>query len=173
MGLSKDEIRANIANQFGYDLNRTINDIRPDYIFNESCQGTVPEAIVAFLDSTDYEDAIRCAVSLGGDSDTLTCITGGIAEAFYGDIPQEIADQSMHILVPDLSEVVVKFYNKYRPSDTITSAYKDAGKFVKELNQTDDHFQENQDKFWKSVVEGSKQTGLLNSLSSLIKKKKL
>ena len=173
MGLSKDEIRANIANQFGYDLNRTINDIRPDYIFNESCQGTVPEAIIAFLDSTDYEDAIRCAVSLGGDSDTLTCITGGIAEAFYGDIPQEIADQSMHILVPDLSEVVVKFYNKYRPSDTITSAYKDAGKFVKELNQTDDHFQENQDKFWKSVVEGSKQTGLLNSLSSLIKKKKL
>jgi hypothetical protein len=79
----------------------------------------------------------------------------------------------MHILVPDLSEVVVNFYNKYRPSDTITSAYKDAGKFVKELNQTDDHFQENQDKFWKSIVEGSEKTGLLDSLSSLIKKKKL
>jgi ADP-ribosylglycohydrolase len=66
-GSKKEDIRSYISKQFGYDLNRTINDIRPDYIYDVSCQGTVPEAIVAFLDSTDYEDAIRCAVSLGGD----------------------------------------------------------------------------------------------------------
>ena len=129
-GATKEEIRTYITNQFGYDLNRTIDDIRPAYEFNESCQGTVPEAIVAFLDSTDFEDAIRCAISLGGDSDTLTCITGGIAEAFYGDIPQEIANQAMHALTPQMRNVVVKFYDKYRPSETIVTAHKLATMFV-------------------------------------------
>ncbi len=83
-GKMKHDIKKYIEDEFGYDLDRTCDIIRPEYGFDESCQGTVPEAIVAFLDSTDYESAIRLAVSLGGDADTLACITGGIAEAFYG-----------------------------------------------------------------------------------------
>lgn len=75
---TKEEIKEYIMDKFGYDLNRDCDDIRPNYYFNESCQGTVPEAIIAFLDSWDFESAIRLAVSLGGDSDTLTCITGGL-----------------------------------------------------------------------------------------------
>jgi hypothetical protein len=78
-GCSKEEIASEISRRFEYDLNRTVDEIRPAYTFNESCQQTVPEAIIAFLDSTDFENAIRLAISLGGDSDTLACITGGIA----------------------------------------------------------------------------------------------
>ena len=78
---------------FGYDLSHTCEEIRPGYTFQESCQGTVPEAIIAFLDSTDFESAIRLAVSLGGDSDTIACITGGIAEAYYKEIPEEIVKE--------------------------------------------------------------------------------
>lgn len=92
-GKTKSEIKAYIEEQFGYDLHRTCDEIRPHYQFEESCQRTVPEAIVAFLDSSDFEIAIRLAVSLGGDSDTLACITGGIAEAFYKKIPEEIVLQ--------------------------------------------------------------------------------
>lgn len=92
-GKTKSEIKAYIEEQFGYDLHRTCDEIRPHYQFEESCQRTVPEAIVAFLDSSDFENAIRLAVSLGGDSDTLACITGGIAEAFYKKIPEEIVLQ--------------------------------------------------------------------------------
>src|SRR5436309_15075420 len=87
-GESKVTIRKSIKKRFSYDLNRSINAIRPTYSFNESCQGTVPEAIIAFLDSSDYEEAIRLAISLGGDADTLACIAGSIAEAFYGGVPQ-------------------------------------------------------------------------------------
>ena len=90
-GKSKEEIKEYISTKYGYDLNRTCDEIRPVYDWESSCQGTVPEAMVAFLDSTDFESAIRLAVSLGGDSDTLACITGGIAEAFYKDIPDDIA----------------------------------------------------------------------------------
>ena len=90
-GKSKEEIKEYISTKYGYNLNRTCDEIRPVYDWDSSCQGTVPEAIVAFLDSTDFESAIRLAVSLGGDSDTLACITGGIAEAFYKDIPDDIA----------------------------------------------------------------------------------
>ncbi len=82
-GCEKEEIRMEISQRFGYDLKRTVDDIRPTYSFDVSCQGSVPEAIIAFLDSRSYEDAVRNAISLGGDSDTLACITGGIAEAFY------------------------------------------------------------------------------------------
>ncbi len=89
-GTGKEQIRSRIAENFGYDMERTVDDIRPGYSFDVSCQGTVPEAIIAFLDSNSYEDALRNAISLGGDSDTLACITGGIAEAFYGDIPKYI-----------------------------------------------------------------------------------
>ena len=86
----KTEIKSYIESTFGYDLSRRLDDIRPVYQYNETCQGSVPEAIIAFLESTDFEDAIRNAISIGGDSDTLACITGGIAEAFYGGVPHTI-----------------------------------------------------------------------------------
>ncbi|TYQ28481.1 ADP-ribosylglycohydrolase family protein [Pseudanabaena sp. UWO310] len=108
-GQSKEKIKAAIAKSFGYDLDRTVDEIRPVYVFNESCEGTVPEAIIAFLESTDFEDAIRNAVSLGGDTDTLTCITGGIAEAFYGGVPQEIAEKAITYLPPIMRDVVKEF----------------------------------------------------------------
>ena len=82
IGFCRDGIRQRISGIFGYDLHRNLDEIRPGYGFDGSCQGTVPEAIIAFLESTCYEDAIRNAVYLGGDSDTLACITGGIAEAY-------------------------------------------------------------------------------------------
>jgi ADP-ribosylglycohydrolase len=93
-GKSKEQIKAAISKSFGYDLDRTLDEIRPVYKFNESCQETVPEAIIAFLESNSFEDAIRNGISLGGDSDTLTCITGGIAEAFYGGVPEELFTKS-------------------------------------------------------------------------------
>ena len=87
----------------GYDLTRTCDEIRPGYHHVETCQQTVPEAIIAFLESTGFEDALRNAVSLGGDSDTLACITGGIAEAFYG-MPQELRDETLKRLPEDIRE---------------------------------------------------------------------
>jgi len=99
---------------FGYDLARTVDEIRPSYGFDESCQRTVPEAIIAFLDSSSYEDAIRNAVSLGGDSDTLACITGGIAEAFYGPVSPSIRQKVRKILTPELWKITEAFCAKYR-----------------------------------------------------------
>jgi ADP-ribosylglycohydrolase len=116
-GQSKEQIKAAIAQSFDYDLNRTVDQIRPTYIFNESCQGTVPEAIIAFLESTDFEDAIRNAISLGGDSDTLACITGGIAEAFYGGVPTDIAKKALSYLDFNMREVVEKFYGSLSQSE--------------------------------------------------------
>jgi ADP-ribosylglycohydrolase len=122
---TKSEIKTYIENTYGYNLSRTCDDIRPTYGFNESCQGTVPEAIIAFLDSVDFESAIRLAVSLGGDSDTLACITGGIAEAFYGmdyNLPESTNAFNNRIyfkeivlrkLPNDLSDVVNEFYNRF------------------------------------------------------------
>lgn len=110
-GKSKQDIKLYIETTFSYDLGRTCDEIRPFYRFNESCQGTVPEAIIAFLDSSDFEDAIRLAVSLGGDSDTLACITGGIAEAFYG-IPEDIEKQVSDKLPGTFQKVIKEFKNK-------------------------------------------------------------
>ena len=112
-GQSKEQIKAAIAKSFGYDLERTLDEIRPIYKFNESCQETVPEAIIAFLESTDFEDALRNGISLGGDSDTLTCITGGIAEAFYGGVPQDIAEKALSYLSKGMYEVVEEFRARY------------------------------------------------------------
>jgi len=112
-GESKATIRESIIERFGYDLNRSISAIRPSYSFNESCQGTVPEAIIAFLDSSDYEEAIRLAISLGGDADTLACIAGGIAEAFYGGVPQDIAELAMARLDDNLRYTLVRFYERH------------------------------------------------------------
>jgi len=113
-GQGKANIKARIQAQFGYDLDRTLGEIRPSYSFDVSCQGTVPEAIIAFLDSESYEDAVRNAVSLGGDSDTLACITGAIAEAFYGSVPEEIRAKVQHLLTPYLWEVTQSFCRRYR-----------------------------------------------------------
>jgi ADP-ribosylglycohydrolase len=113
-GTGKEEIKTRITNLFGYDLSRTVDDIRPGYAFDISCRGTVPEAIIAFLDSASYEDAVRNAISLGGDSDTLACITGGIAEAFYGAVPEEIHDFAIKRLAPDLRKITEAFCKKYR-----------------------------------------------------------
>jgi ADP-ribosylglycohydrolase len=115
-GETKEGIRTAIQHRFDYDLSGTVDSIRPDYSFNESCQGTVPQAIIAFLDSADYEDAIRSAISLGGDADTLACIAGGIAEAFYGGVPREIGDQALAVLDDHLRTTVARFYERYRPA---------------------------------------------------------
>ncbi len=112
-GESKARIREFIQGRFGYDLNRTIDGIRPTSSFNESCQGTVPEAILAFLDSTDYEETVRLAISLGGDADTLACIAGGIAEAFYGGVPKNIAELAMARLDDKLRKTVLRFSEVY------------------------------------------------------------
>jgi ADP-ribosylglycohydrolase len=109
----KDLIRTEVADRFGYDLDRTVDDIRPGYGFDESCQGTVPEAIVAFLDSSSYEDALRNAISLGGDGDTLACIAGGIAEAYYGPVPGVILEQVKGILPADLWGIAESFCTKF------------------------------------------------------------
>ena len=110
-GSSKSDIKSYIENNFGYDLGRTCDEIRPDYKFNETCQWTVPEAIIAFLESTDFEDSISLAVSLGGDSDTLACITGGIAEAFYG-VPDKMKAFVYTFLTEDLRMVLDDFYRE-------------------------------------------------------------
>jgi len=102
-------IRSEIAARFGYDLRQSVDQIRSWYAFDISCKGTVPPAIVCALEATGYEDAVRNAISLGGDSDTLACITGGIAEALHG-LPAEVAEQARGYLDEDLLRVVERFY---------------------------------------------------------------
>jgi len=112
-GNSKSEIRAFIETEFQYDLGRHTDQIRPCYKFDVSSQGTVPQAIRAFIDSTDFEDALRTAVSLGGDSDTLACITGGIAQAFYGGVPGSIQSKVYEILDERLGSITREFMERY------------------------------------------------------------
>ena len=101
-------IRREIADRFDYDLSRSVDEIRPDYSFDVSCAGTVPQAITCALEATDYEDAIRNAISIGGDSDTIACITGGIAEVMFG-VPGEIGDQARTYLAHDLIDALDRF----------------------------------------------------------------
>lgn len=110
-GKSKEEIRDYIVTEFGYDLSRTCDEIRPTYYHVESCQETVPEAITAFLEGVSFEDVIRTAVSLGGDCDTLTCIAGGIAEAFYG-VTDELKTECRRRLTREMLEVLDRFEEK-------------------------------------------------------------
>lgn len=107
-GSTKKEIKTYIEENFGYDLIRTCDEIRPDYYHKESCQETVPEAITAFLEGESFEDVIRTAVSLGGDSDTLTCIAGSIAEGFYG-IPEELKQECSNRLPEELRNILDRF----------------------------------------------------------------
>ena len=105
-------IREVIAAEYDYDLTQTVDEIRPNYFFNETCQGTVPQAITCALESDSFEDAVRNAISLGGDSDTLAAIAGPIAEALHG-IPQDIKEQAENLYLvnaPDIRDVIRKMY---------------------------------------------------------------
>lgn len=113
-GAGKEEIRAEIGKRFGYDVERTVDAIRPGYGFDVSCQGSVPEALIAFFDSDDYETAVRLAVSLGGDSDTLACIAGAVAEAFYGGVPEAIAVNVRRRLPGEFIDVIETFNGRFR-----------------------------------------------------------
>lgn len=108
-GNEPDQIREAIASQFGYDLSSSTDQIRPHYQFDESCQGTVPQALTCALEAYGFEDAIRLAISIGGDSDTIGAIAGGVAEARYG-IPKTVADQAIDYLPEDMKDIVHAFY---------------------------------------------------------------
>ncbi len=112
-GKSKAEIRTYVEAEFGYNLHRTAHEIRGTYEFDESSAGTVPEALIAFLDSKDFEHAIRLAISLGGDADTLACITGAVAEAHYRKIPEYMLQVVDHVLDPHLMQVLQEFRARY------------------------------------------------------------
>jgi len=107
-GADKDTIRSFITDTFGYDLSRTCDEIRPGYHHVETCQKTVPEAVTAFLEGISFEDVIRTAVSLGGDCDTLTCIAGSMAEAFYG-VPDDLKAECLKRLPADMRDVLLRF----------------------------------------------------------------
>ncbi len=108
-GVDKAELRSEIQDRFGYDISRSLAAIRPAYRFDVSCQGSVPESLIAFLESKDYEGAIRNAVSLGGDADTMACIAGAVAEACYGAVPPAIADPVIALLPVELRAVLDRF----------------------------------------------------------------
>ena len=112
-GRTKQQIKEYVDALFGYDLNRTCDEIRSSYGFDVTCQGSVPESIIAFLESSDYESAVRLAVSLGGDSDTMGAITGGIAEAYYGGVPENIKIEALKRLPNEFIEVMQKFNQKF------------------------------------------------------------
>ena len=114
-GKSREELKAYIEQHFGYDLNFKIEDIRSWYGFDESCQGTVPQAIVCYLESKSFEDAIRLAVSLGGDSDTLGCITGSIAEANLDyPLPQPLSDAAIKAPPEAMTKICNPFETFYQ-----------------------------------------------------------
>lgn len=110
-GASMDEIRDHIDKNY-YPMDFTLDDIREDYTFDVTCQGSVPQALEAFFESENFEDAIRNAISIGGDSDTIAAICGGIAEAYYG-IPEDIRQEALTFLDDRLLEIVVDFENTY------------------------------------------------------------
>lgn len=109
-GKSKDEIKTYIVDNFGYDLDTTLDEIRPSYHMDETCQGSVPQAIRAFLEGGDYESTVRLAVSIGGDSDTIACIAGSIAEAYYG-MPENLKAEALNRLSSGLREDVKKYFD--------------------------------------------------------------
>jgi ADP-ribosylglycohydrolase len=115
-GSSKEDIKLYVESTFGYDLNRTIDEIRPTYEFDVSCAGSCPEAIIAFLESENYEDCIRKGISIGGDSDTIAAMAGSIAEAYYNYIPKEIIDGVMPIIqkIPTFMAVLTQFAQKMK-----------------------------------------------------------
>ena len=121
-GKSKADIKAYIESKYGYDLNRTWEYLNKTYDWDSSCQGTVPEAMIAFLESNDFEDAIRKAVSMGGDSDTLACITGGISEAFYKEIPAHMIEPTLKPFPPIFHKILDAMKLKTQYNETIHRA---------------------------------------------------
>ena len=109
-GMPMDEMRSYITEAFGYDLSRSVDEIRPGYVFNETCQRSVPEALTCVLEATSFEDAIRNAISIGGDSDTIAAIAGGVAEAMFG-IPDDIANEVWPKLPLDMRQVLTRLYS--------------------------------------------------------------
>lgn len=116
-GATKDEIRRQLERRFGYALTRTLDEIRPLYSFDVSCQGSVPESLICFFEGQDWESSVRNAVSLGGDSDTMACIAGGIAEAFYGPVASDVRDTVQDILTEDLWQTIERFYRWFVEED--------------------------------------------------------
>ncbi len=114
-GAPKEVIRERITAAFGYDLSRSLADIRPGYSYDISCQGTVPPALIAFLEAESFEQAVRNAVSLGGDADTLACISSAVAEAYFGPLPPDIAAEARRRLTPDLLQTLDAFEARYGP----------------------------------------------------------
>lgn len=112
-GADKTTIQKEISSRFDYDLNRAYADIQPGYAFDVTCQGSVPESIIAFLASNSYEEAVRLAISLGGDADTQACIAGGIAQAFYSEIPKDIIDKTNTLLTSDMRETLTTFKDRF------------------------------------------------------------
>ncbi len=108
-GSTKPEIKSYISDKFQYNLNRSVEEIRPVYKFDVSCQGSVPEAIICFLDSSDYESCIRLSISIGGDSDTIACIAGGIAQAYYKFIPPNLVTTAREKLPEEMISVLDEF----------------------------------------------------------------
>lgn len=115
-GADKASLRAEVEGRFGYDLSQALDEIRPDYRFDVSCQGSVPPAILAFLEADSVESAIRNAVSLGGDADTQACMAGAMAEAFQGGLPEALRSETLARLTPELREVVEAFEAQFPPS---------------------------------------------------------
>jgi len=113
-GESKKTIKDTVERLFHYNLNERLDQIRPNYRFDESCRETVPPALIAFLESDSYEDAVRNAVSLGGDADTLACIAGAIAEPFYGGVPSDIAASALALLDDHLRRMTLNFCERFR-----------------------------------------------------------
>ena len=111
-GCDKNEIRSEIEKRFEYDLQFTCEQIRPTYTWGGTCQDSVPQAIVAFLDGEDYEDSIRNAISIGGDSYTIGCITGSIAEAYFG-VPADLRNSAMNYLPEEFQSIISEFENKF------------------------------------------------------------
>jgi ADP-ribosylglycohydrolase len=112
-GMNKAALKTEIEARFGYNLERTLDEIRPGYYFNETCQGSVPEAILAFTESHDFEETIRLAISLGGDADTLAAIAGGMAQAYYGELPPALVQQARLRLPDAMLRVIDEFHERY------------------------------------------------------------
>jgi ADP-ribosylglycohydrolase len=116
-GKSKEKIKKYIMDNFGYDLDRKLDDVRDTYVHSMRAKDSVPESIICFLESDTYEDALRNAVSLGGDADTMACIGGSIAEAYYGSIPEKITNNAIEILPVEFKEILYSLSQSIVPAD--------------------------------------------------------
>ena len=123
MGKSKEKVREDISTKYAYNLNRIVDEIRPTYKFEVSCDKSVPESIICFLDSNSFEDCIRNCISLGGDADTMAAIAGGIAEAYYGSVPKEIEEKVYGYLNDEFIEVLNRFKKECVLSGTTYPPY--------------------------------------------------